>query len=330
MYFIDEVKIYCKAGDGGDGCCSFRREKYVEFGGPDGGNGGRGGAIIFVAVPNLNTLADFRYKQHFRANKGGHGKGANRTGASGIDTIIEVPVGTQILSENSDYLLEDMDTPGKRFTLVEGGLPGKGNANFKSSVNRAPRKTTKGQVGEEIWVWLKLKLLSDVGLIGLPNAGKSTLLSVISGAKPKIANYPFTTLSPNLGMVYFNDSSFCVADIPGLIEGASDGHGLGDRFLKHIERCKILVHLVDITSENIINDIMTVQNELALFSDVLPKKPIIYVLNKTDMISDDNEVAKIQSKLKEALGIEFLLNSSVDKQNLNVILGKIVRMLEIA
>lgn len=328
MHFIDEVKIYCKAGDGGNGCCSFRREKYVEFGGPDGGNGGKGGSIVFVAVENLNTLVDFRYTQHFKAKKGGHGKGANRTGASGADLVIEVPVGTQILSEDSNYFIEDMDVAGKEFTLLEGGESGKGNAHFKSSVNRAPRKVTTGRVGEEIWVWLKLKLLSDVGIIGLPNAGKSTLLSIISAARPKIADYPFTTLIPNLGVVDYKDKSFCVADIPGLIEGASHGHGLGDRFLKHIERCKILVHLVDVTSKNILHDIEVVQNELELFSEELPKKPVTYVLNKVDMIADEEELENIKQTLEEKLGKKFLVNSSVNKKYIESILAQIVEELE--
>lgn len=329
MHFIDEVKIYCKAGDGGNGCCSFRREKFVEFGGPDGGNGGRGGSIIFIAVENLNTLIDFRYQQHFKAQKGGNGKGNHRTGHKGEDILIEVPVGTQILSEDSDYLLEDMDFPGKKFVLLEGGEPGKGNANFKSSVNRAPKKFTQGKVGEEIRIWLKLKLLSDVGLIGLPNAGKSTFLSVVSAAKPKVADYPFTTLIPNLGMVDYGYSTFCIADIPGLIEGASHGHGLGDRFLKHIERCKVLVHLIDINSDNILGDIKVVQKELDLFSQSLKNKPTLYVLNKTDVMSGNEEkVEEIKRKLEKELGHDFLFNSSVDKKNINNVLQKVYELLE--
>lgn len=323
MHFIDEVKIYCKAGDGGNGCSSFRREKFVEFGGPDGGNGGRGGDITFVAVDNMNTLLSFRYKQHFKAPVGHHGKGANRTGAQGEDMIIEVPVGTEILTHDSAYVLADMDQVGKTFTLLEGGEGGRGNATFKSSTNRSPEKATKGRIGEEIWVWLKLKLLSDVGLVGLPNAGKSTFLSVISAAKPKIADYPFTTLAPNLGMVYHNMKSFCVADIPGLIEGASEGHGLGDRFLKHIQRCKVLLHLVDISSPHVEQDIEVIRNELELFSSELIAKPTIYVLNKTDLMGDE-EAQAIKKKLEKKLKIKFLLNSSKNKKNIKEILDKIL------
>lgn len=328
MHFLDEVKIYCKAGDGGNGCSSFRREKYVEFGGPDGGNGGRGGSIIFEAVDNLNTLIDFRYTQHFKAKKGRHGKGANRTGAAGQDLIIKVPIGTQIYSENSDYILEDLDEPGKQFTLLLGGEPGKGNTNFKSSVNRAPTKFTTGAIGEEMWVWLKLKLLSDVGVIGLPNAGKSTFLSIVSAAKPKIADYPFTTLVPNLGMVDHHHTSFCIADIPGLIEGASHGHGLGDRFLKHIERCKILLHMVDATSPTIEKDIDIVRNELKEFSSKLMDKPVIYVLNKVDMLNDD-EAKMLQKQLEDQFHNSFILHSSINKANTKKILSKLVEKLEV-
>ncbi len=322
MHFIDEAKIYCKAGDGGRGITSFRREKFVEFGGPDGGDGGRGGNIIIRAVDNMNTLLYFRYNQHFKAQRGTHGMGSNKTGVSGEDMIIEVPVGTQVFSEDNNYLIADLVEAGQEYLLVQGGDGGKGNAHFKTSTNRAPQRHTDGFTGQEMWIWLKLKLLSDVGLVGLPNAGKSTFLSVISAAKPKIADYPFTTLSPNLGMVYFEENTFCVADIPGLIEGASHGHGLGDKFLKHIERCRVLVHLIDITAENIEQDIETILNELELFSPELVKKPCVYVLNKTDLVSLKT-VLDIQKRLTKKYKKNFMVCSAATQQNVREVLNAV-------
>src|SRR5579871_661077 len=250
MKFLDQAKIYLRSGDGGDGVTAFRREKYIEFGGPDGGNGGRGGDVIFQAEANLNTLIDFRYTQHFRAPKGGNGAGSDRTGAGASDVVIKVPLGTQVLADDQETLLADLDRPGKRVTLLRGGDGGFGNAHFKSSTNRAPRKSTKGWTGEEQWVWLRLKLIADAGLVGLPNAGKSTFLAATTAARPKIADYPFTTLKPQLGVARVDGRELVVADIPGLIEGAHEGAGLGDRFLGHIERCRVLLHLVDGASDH--------------------------------------------------------------------------------
>ena len=294
MQFIDEVKIYLKSGDGGNGAVSFRREKYIERGGPDGGDGGRGGSITFTTNSHVNTLLNYRYNQHFKADGGEGGKGSNCTGKSAEDMILEVPIGTQIFSE-SDNLIYDLAKPGQEFTILKGGNGGLGNTHFKSSVTQAPTRKTNGIPGEEMWVWLKLKLISDAGLIGLPNAGKSTFLSRTTAAKPKIADYPFTTLSPGLGVAKVDDAEFVLADIPGLIEGASEGHGLGDRFLKHIERCRILVHLVDIFGEDIANDYKVIRGELEAYSPVLAAKKEIVCLNKCDGIDEDS----IQEKLAE-------------------------------
>ena len=264
MKFLDQAKIYCRSGDGGDGVVAFRREKFIEFGGPDGGNGGRGGHVAFTAAQNLNTLIDFRYTQHFRAPKGGNGAGSDRTGAAGRDVEIVVPVGTQILDDDRETLLADLDAPGKRVLLLQGGDGGHGNAHFKTSTNRAPRRATKGYPGAERWVWLRLKLIADVGLVGLPNAGKSTLLSVLSAARPKIADYPFTTLHPQLGVVRLSDHrDLVLADIPGLIEGAHEGAGLGDRFLGHVERCAVLLHLIDGAAGDVVEAWRTIRAELA-------------------------------------------------------------------
>ncbi len=298
MHFIDEAKIYLKAGDGGRGCISFRREKFIEEGGPDGGNGGRGSDIVFRATKDLNTLIDFRYRQHFKAKNGESGKGRNCSGKAGATLYIDVPVGTQILSEDSSTLIQDMSIDGEEFLLARGGDGGKGNINFKSSVNQAPRRATPGFVGDELWVWLKLKLLSDVGLTGLPNAGKSTFLSVVSAAKPKIADYPFTTVKPQLGVVYYKDDEFVIADLPGLIEGASEGVGLGDKFLKHIERCGILLHLIDCTSKNVVKDYKTIRKELESYSEKLIDKKELLVLSKTDLLSEA-ALKKVAEKLKK-------------------------------
>lgn len=286
MKFLDQAKIYCRSGDGGDGVVAFRRERFIEFGGPDGGNGGRGGDIVFEAVQNLNTLIDFRYAQHFRAKKGGNGAGSDRTGAGAPDVVIKVPIGTQIFDDDQETMLADLDVPGKRVTLLRGGDGGFGNANYKSSTNRAPRRADKGWPGEERWVWLRLKLIADLGLVGLPNAGKSTFLSVVSAAKPKIADYPFTTLHPQLGVVRLDMTrEFVIADIPGLIEGAHEGAGLGDRFLGHVERCAALLHLVDGAAGNVVKQWRTVREELEQYGGGLGDKPEIIALNKSDSMT---------------------------------------------
>ena len=292
MQFIDEVKIYLKSGNGGNGAVSFRREKYIDMGGPDGGDGGRGGNIIFQSNSHMNTLLNFRQKQHFKAENGEGGKGSNRTGKSADDIILEVPVGTQIFSESGN-ILYDFTKDEEDFLLLKGGNGGLGNSHFKSSVNQAPLRRTEGILGEEMWIWLKLKLISDVGLIGLPNAGKSTFLSRTTSAHPKIADYPFTTLSPGLGVVYQDDCEFVLADIPGLIEGAHLGHGLGIKFLKHIERCNILVHLIDVMSENVAEDYLTIRNELCAYSELLAEKQEIICLNKCDSIDEESLAEKI-------------------------------------
>jgi len=294
MNFIDEAKIYLKAGDGGNGCVSFRREKYIEMGGPNGGDGGRGGRVVFQSNSSLNTLVNFRYKQHFKAENGENGKGSNKTGKSGSDLILQVPVGTQIFSQEADELLYDFVKDNDTFEILRSCKGGLGNTHFKSSTNQAPRLRTEGVIGEELWVWLKLKLLSDAGLVGLPNAGKSTFLSITTSAKPKIANYPFTTLNPLLGVVYVDDEEYVLADLPGLIEGAHEGHGLGDKFLKHIERCGILIHLIDATSEDIVSDYRTIRHELESYSELLKNKFEIVCLSKCDVLSDEEIKEKIE------------------------------------
>jgi len=298
MKFLDQAKIFVKAGDGGSGSASFRREKFIEFGGPDGGDGGRGGSIICVADKNLNTLIDFRYQQHFKAEKGQDGKGKKKTGKSGKDLILKVPVGTQILEEDNNTLIEDLTKSEKKINIAHGGKGGLGNVRFKSSTNRAPRKKTDGENGESFWVWLQLKVIADIGIIGMPNSGKSSLLSVLTSAKPKIANYPFTTINPNLGVANYNNKEITLADIPGLIEGAHEGIGLGDKFLRHIERCKNILHLIDITNDNLIENYSKVRKELFKYSNKLTKKEEIVVFNKIDMVSDDeiNEKIDIFSK----------------------------------
>ena len=311
MKFLDQAKIYLRSGDGGNGVVAFRREKHIEFGGPDGGNGGRGGDIVFLAAENLNTLIDFRYTQHFRAPKGGNGAGSDRTGAGASDVVIQVPVGTQILDEDRETLLADMDRPGKRVVLLRGGDGGFGNAHFKSSTNRAPRKAIPGVPGEERWVWLRLKLIADVGLVGLPNAGKSTFLSVVSAARPKIADYPFTTLNPQLGVVRLSHAEeFVIADIPGLIEGAHEGAGLGDRFLGHVERCAVLLHLVDGAAGNVVQAWRTVREELQAYGAGLAEKPELLVLNKADAMTRREAVAR-RAALARASGQDVMLMSGV-------------------
>jgi GTP-binding protein len=300
MKFLDEAKIFVKSGDGGAGCVAFHREKFVEFGGPDGGDGGKGGSIIVEAFPNLNTLIDFRYQQHFKARRGHHGEGSNRSGAKSDDIVLRVPVGTQIFDEDKETLLFDLTEPHQRIVLCKGGDGGFGNAHFKSSTNQAPRHSTPGWPGEERWIWLRLKLIADAGLVGLPNAGKSTLLAAVTRAKPKIADYPFTTLHPQLGVVYVDEKEFVLADIPGLIEGASDGAGLGTRFLGHVERCGVLIHLVDGTQEDVAAAYKTIRAELKAYSPVLAAKPEILCLNKCDALSEEEIAEKSKALIKAA------------------------------
>jgi GTPase len=308
MKFLDQAKIYVRSGDGGAGAVSFRREKFIEFGGPDGGDGGRGGDVIIEAAPNLNTLIDYRYQQHFKAEKGHHGMGANRTGAAGAPVVLRVPVGTQILDEENEQVLLDLTKPGERHVLLRGGDGGFGNAHYKSSTNRAPRRADQGWPSEERWVWLRLKLIADAGLVGLPNAGKSTLLAAVSRARPKIADYPFTTLKPQLGVVAVHGEEFVIADLPGLIEGASEGAGLGHRFLGHVERCAVILHLIDGTAEDVVADWRTVRRELEAYGHGLAEKPEIIGLNKADAITPEDLVKKRQ-KLKRASKREVVVLS---------------------
>ena len=300
MHFLDQAKIYLRSGSGGPGAVSFRREKYVEYGGPDGGNGGKGGDIVFEAVPALNTLIDFRYTQHFKASRGGHGMGKDRTGASAPDLVIKVPLGTQIISdEDGETVLADLTEVGQQVILLEGGIGGRGNASYKNSTNRAPRQHQPGIPGEEMWVWLRLKLLADVGLLGLPNAGQSTFINQVSNAQAKVGDYAFTTLVPKLGVVRHKAREFVLADIPGLIEGAADGAGIGDRFLGHIERCRVLIHLIDIAGEDPAEAMRIVEDELAAYGGGLDEKPRLVVLNKVDLA--DAELAKaFADELREA------------------------------
>src|SRR5690606_11771416 len=319
MKFLDEAKIFIRSGDGGAGACSFRREKYIEFGGPDGGNGGRGGDVIAEAVEGLNTLIDFRYAQHFKAERGRHGAGRERTGAAGKPLIIKVPVGTQILEEDKKTLIVDLTEPGQRAVLAKGGDGGFGNAHYKTSTNRAPRRADPGWPGEERWVWLRLKLIADAGLVGLPNAGKSTFLASVSRARPKIADYPFTTLHPNLGVIRAEDREFVLADIPGLIEGASEGAGLGVRFLGHVERCRVLLHLVDATLEDPAAAYRTVREELEAYGHGLPEKPEILALNKTDSL-DEQSLDRQRAALAAAAGKEDYLTSGVSGRGVRAVL----------
>ena len=288
MKFLDQVKIFIKAGNGGDGSPSFRREKFIEYGGPDGGDGGHGGSIILRAEQNLNTLIDYRYQQHHKAKRGDNGSGQNRTGKSGDDLILKVPLGTQVFEEDNKTLIFDFRKVGEKFVAATGGKGGLGNTRFKSSTNRAPRKFTKGTSGEEFIIWLQLKTIADIGIIGLPNAGKSSLLAAITNANPKIANYQFTTLNPNLGVANYDDKEVTIADIPGLIEGAHKGTGLGIQFLKHIERCKSLLHMIDITNKDLLKSYKQVKNELKKYSLKISKKKELIVLNKTDLINKDD------------------------------------------
>ncbi|MDP2619044.1 MAG: GTPase ObgE [Hyphomicrobiales bacterium] len=301
MKFLDEAKINIRSGDGGAGCASFRREKFVEFGGPDGGDGGCGGSVYAECVEGLNTLIDFRFRQHFKAAKGRHGMGKNRTGANGADAVLRLPVGTQIFEEDRETLIADMTRVGERVRLARGGNGGFGNTHFKTATNQAPRRANPGAPGEERWVWLRLKLIADAGIVGLPNAGKSSFLAAVSAAKPKIADYPFTTLHPILGVAAVDGREFVLADIPGLIEGAHEGAGMGDRFLGHVERCRVLLHLVDATGEDPAVNYRAVRNELSAYGHGLDEKPEIVALNKCDAVSEELVVAR-RKALSRAAG----------------------------
>jgi len=323
MKFLDQVKIYIKAGNGGDGSPSFRREKFIEYGGPDGGDGGKGGSVILKAEQNLNTLIDFRYQQHHKAKRGENGAGQNRTGKSGEDLILKVPLGTQVFEEDNKTLIYDFTKISEEFTAAAGGKGGLGNTRFKSSTNRAPRKFTKGTQGEEFTIWLQLKTIADIGIIGLPNAGKSSLLASVTNANPKIANYQFTTLNPNLGVASYDDKEITIADIPGLVEGAHKGTGLGIQFLKHIERCKSLLHLIDITSEDLKKSYQQVKNELKKYSNKLTKKKELIVLNKIDLI-DEKEVNHIIKDFKKNTKSEVIALSTFNKSSVSKIKSKLL------
>ncbi len=323
MRFLDSAKIFVKSGDGGSGSAAFRREKFIEFGGPDGGDGGRGGDVVAVADPALNTLIDYRYRQHFKAGRGQGGAGRERTGASGKDVELRLPVGTQILADDEETLIADLREPGERVVLAKGGDGGFGNVRFKSSTNRTPRRADPGWPGEERWLWLKLKLLADAGLVGLPNAGKSTFLASVSRARPKIADYPFTTLEPRLGTVVLDDQSLVIADIPGLIEGASLGVGLGDRFLGHIERCATLVHLVDGTAEHPDAAWRTVRGELEAYGHGLAQKPEILCLNKIDALTQE-VIEERRARLEAVSGQRVRCISGVAREGLELVLHEIL------
>ena len=302
MKFLDQAKIYIKAGNGGSGSASFRREKFIEYGGPDGGDGGSGGSIIIESDRNLNTLIDFRYAQHFRAQNGNPGSKKNKTGANGKDLILRVPTGTQMYEEDNNTLIYDFTKGKERYLVASGGKGGLGNVRFKSSTNRAPRKKTNGKAGEEFWIWFQLKVIADVGIIGKPNAGKSSLLAALTRAKPKIASYPFTTINPNLGVAYYSGKEITLADIPGLVEGAHKGIGLGDKFLRHIERCKVLLHLIDVSEENLIDCYKKIKHELFSYDKILNKKKEIIFLNKSDLLNKrdiDKKIKEFKNKIKK-------------------------------
>ena len=324
MKFLDQVKIYIKAGDGGSGSPSFRREKFIEFGGPDGGDGGMGGSVILKSERNLNTLIDFRYQQHFKAKRGGDGKGKNQTGRGGENLYLKVPVGTQVFEEDNKTLIFDFKEENEEYVVAVGGKGGFGNTRFKSSTNRAPKKFTKGTKGEDYWIWLQLKTIADIGIIGLPNAGKSSLLAAITSATPKIANYKFTTLNPNLGVAVYDDKEITLADIPGLIEGAHEGVGLGIKFLKHIERCKSLLHMIDITEDDLKKSYSQVRKELKNYSKDLLKKDEIVVLNKIDLL-DDKEVKKIKDNFLKKYKVKLITLSTLNKKSISDIKSKIIK-----
>ncbi len=324
MKFLDQVKIFVKAGDGGSGSPSFRREKFIEFGGPDGGDGGKGGSVILKTERNLNTLIDFRYQQHFKAERGGDGSGKNKTGRGGKTLVLKVPIGTQVFEEDNKTVIYDFKKENEEFVVATGGKGGFGNTRFKSSTNRAPKKFTKGVIGEEYWIWLQLKTIADVGIIGLPNAGKSSLLASLTSANPKIANYKFTTLNPNLGVAMYDDKEITLADIPGLIEGAHSGTGLGIKFLKHIERCKTLLHLIDITEEDLVKSYTQVRDELKKYSKDLLKKEELVVFNKIDLIEKDQIKKKI-SIFKEEIDKNVMFMSTLDKKTVSDIKSKLIK-----
>ena len=323
MKFLDQVKIYLKAGNGGDGSPSFRREKFIEYGGPDGGDGGKGGSVILKAEQNLNTLIDYRYQQHHKAQRGDNGAGQNKTGKGGENLILKVPLGTQVFEEDNKTLIFDFIKIGEEFVAAAGGKGGLGNTRFKSSTNRAPRKFTKGTAGEEFTIWLQLKTIADIGIIGLPNAGKSSLLAAITNANPKIANYQFTTLNPNLGVASYDDKEVTIADIPGLVEGAHKGIGLGTQFLKHIERCKSLLHMIDITNENLKKSYKQIKDELKNYSSKLVKKRELIVLNKTDLV-EEGEVEKIVKYFSKNIKSEVIVLSTLDKKSISKIKAKLI------
>ena len=327
MKFLDETKVFLKSGDGGNGCASFRREKFIEYGGPNGGDGGRGGDVWIVAVGGLNTLIDYRYRQHFKAARGQSGMGRDRTGSKGSDMVLKVPAGTQVLDEDKEIVLADLTEEGQRVRLLVGGDGGFGNTHFKSSTNRAPRRADPGWPGEEREVWLRLKLIADAGLIGLPNAGKSTFLAASSRARPKIADYPFTTLHPNLGVVYVDETEFVLADIPGLIEGAHEGHGLGDRFLAHVERCSVLLHLVDGTQEDVAGAYRTIRGELEAYEHGLTDKPEIVALNKIDAI-DPADLAERDAALRQACGRDVLYLSGVSGAGAEIVRRTLLKVVK--
>ena len=323
MKFLDQVKIYIKAGNGGDGSPSFRREKFIEFGGPDGGDGGKGGSIILKSEKNLNTLIDYRYQQHHKAKRGENGMGQNRTGKNGENLFLKVPLGTQVFEEDNKTLIYDFTKPNEEFVAAAGGKGGLGNTRFKSSTNRAPRKFTKGIVGEEFVIWLQLKTIADIGIIGLPNAGKSSFLASITNANPKIANYQFTTLNPNLGVATYDDKEITIADIPGLIEGAHLGVGLGIQFLKHVERCKTLLHLIDVTNQDLEKAYFQVKNELKNYSVDLLKKKELIVLNKIDLITD-KALKEMINKFSKKIKGEILTLSTFEKNSVSKIKAKLI------
>ena len=323
MKFLDQVKIFVKAGDGGDGSPSFRREKFIEYGGPDGGDGGKGGSILLRSERNLNTLIDYRFQQHHKSERGENGSGQNRTGRGGDDLFLKVPVGTQVFEEDNKTLIYDFKKESEEFIVANGGKGGLGNTRFKSSTNRAPRKFTKGTIGEEYTIWLQLKTIADVGIIGLPNAGKSSLLAATTNASPKIANYKFTTLNPNLGVANYDDKEITLADIPGLVKGAHEGIGLGIQFLKHIERCKTLIHLIDITNENLDNAYQQVRAELENYSKKLLNKKEIIVLNKTDLL-DENKVKEIMRNFSKNKDSEVITLSTLEKDSISKIKAKLL------
>jgi GTPase len=323
MKFLDQVKVYVKAGNGGHGSPSFRREKFIEYGGPDGGDGGKGGSILLRSERSLNTLIDYRFQQHHKAERGENGSGQNCTGRGGNDLYLKVPIGTQVFEEDNKTLIYDFKKEGDEFVVANGGKGGLGNTRFKSSTNRAPKKFTKGAIGEEFVIWLQLKSIADIGIVGLPNAGKSSLLAAITNATPKIANYKFTTLNPNLGVASYDNKEITLADIPGLVEGAHEGIGLGIKFLKHIERCKTLMHLIDITNEDLENTYQQVKNELKNYSEKLLKKKEIIVLNKTDLL-DDSEVEKIMKSFSKNKNSEVVVLSTLDKASVSKIKAKLL------